>query len=333
MKDKNKQLYRAVKFESDIPENERGQNGNPYFKQYFHFSNDDEFQTQISNLEGLWFDDEQLNKTTQSHLQKTIHSGSFYDYDPKDVINILTSLKNNTKYLEIGVDQGATFDNIHNVSIKHGADPYGASRNITHKMTSQMFFVMNNRFWNNKYDVVFIDGMHLIEFINDEIFESLKILNDDGFIVLHDTCPINEGAQMVIEEEYQEILDTVISVEEKDRLKWHENTKKHDPIGYNGDCWRLVPLLRKHYPNMTILSIPNACVTILSKKKIPKFEGPQSQLLSNGLTVSLEQFSNNPLELTWEHLWNYFELLMNPFTFKYFEENIYDYFPKEDETR
>ena len=194
-----------------------------------------------------------------------------YDYDPADVINILIKAKKEIKYLEIGVDQGHTFDNIENAFIKHGVDPYGASKNITHKMSSQMFFTMNNRFWKQKYDIIFIDAVHLYEFVEYEIKESLKIIEDDGFIVLHDTCPQNEARQLVIEHDYKNILNDVISADEKDRMKWHENTAKNDPIGYNGDVWKNVAFYRTK-KDFTVFSIPNACVSIISLKKMKNFE-------------------------------------------------------------
>ena len=79
-------------------------------------------------------------------------AGLPYDYDPHHVINELTKNRKDISYLEIGVDQGHTFDKVEGVTIKHGVDPYGASKNITHRMSSQMFFAMNERFFKHKYD-------------------------------------------------------------------------------------------------------------------------------------------------------------------------------------
>ena len=89
------------------------------------------------------------------HFNNDTKPQNEYEFDPKEVINVLTEAQNGLKYLEIGVDQGATFDNIKNVSIKHGVDPYGSSKNITHRMSSQMFFTMNKYFFKQKYDVIF----------------------------------------------------------------------------------------------------------------------------------------------------------------------------------
>jgi hypothetical protein len=244
------------------------------------------------------------------------HGEIHYDYEPPDVINTLTNLKKNVNYLEIGVDQGNTFNKIENTNLKHGVDPWGACENISHKMTSQLFFSMNNRFFHNRYDIIFIDGMHLVEFVHAEILESFKILKQDGLIVLHDTCPYYMPAQLVIEEEYRDILDSVISRPEKNRLKWHENTKVNDPIGYNGDAWKIVPWLRT-LQNFTIFSIPNACITIISTKKMPAFESEH--------VLTIEDIPKNTLTLPWEYYFQNFETIMNPYTMDYFKANIGKY--------
>lgn len=241
--------------------------------------------------------------------------GPYYDYDPPDVINVLTKAKKEIKYLEIGVDQGHTFDNIENTFIKHGVDPYGASRNITHKMSSQMFFTMNNRFWKQKYDIIFIDAMHLYEFVDYEIKESLKIIEDDGFIVLHDTCPQNELTQLVNENDYRHILNDVISAAEKDRIKWHENTEKNKPVGYNGDVWKNVAFYRTK-KDFTVFSIPNACISIISLQKMKNFES------EDDINLNFKEESIVD-DLTWADYFSNFKSIMNPVTMEYFKENIF----------
>ena len=43
-----------------------------------------------------------------------------------------------------------------------------------------------------KFDVIFIDGLHLAEQVERDIDNSLNILKNDGFIVLHDCNPPTE---------------------------------------------------------------------------------------------------------------------------------------------
>jgi predicted O-methyltransferase YrrM len=46
-----------------------------------------------------------------------------------------------------------------------------------------------------KFDIVFIDGLHISEQVVMDIQNSLDVLNPKGTIVMHDCLPINEAAQ------------------------------------------------------------------------------------------------------------------------------------------
>ena len=50
-----------------------------------------------------------------------------------------------------------------------------------------------------KYDIIFIDGLHLDYQVEQDITNSLKHLNEGGTIVMHDCSPIKEEHQV---EEY-----------------------------------------------------------------------------------------------------------------------------------
>jgi hypothetical protein len=59
-------------------------------------------------------------------------------------------------------------------------------------MTSDEFFSTNNE----KYDVIFIDGLHWSEQVEKDIDNALLCLNDGGYIVAHDCLPKKESHQM-----------------------------------------------------------------------------------------------------------------------------------------
>jgi hypothetical protein len=236
-----------------------------------------------------------------------------YPYDPPDVINVLTQDRADLHYLEIGVDQGNTFDHITNVEVKHGVDPYGASGNITHRMTSQLFFSLNHYFFHHRYDIIFIDGLHLFDVVHEEVQKSLQLLRENGLIVLHDTCPILKSRQQIWLSDYEAILDNVITAEKKDRLAWHENTAASEPKGLNGDVWKNAAYLRT-FPDLTVFSIPQACITIVSPRKLDKFDTPTPEIdLST---------------LNWDAYYTRFEEIMNPVSLEYFKENIGEYLPR-----
>lgn len=49
---------------------------------------------------------------------------------------------------------------------------------------------------STKYDIIFIDGLHHEDQVDRDIQNSIKHLNENGFIILHDCNPINESHQI-----------------------------------------------------------------------------------------------------------------------------------------
>lgn len=116
-----------------------------------------------------------------------------------EVINFLLSqLNRKTNYLEIGLrDPDDNFNKI-NSENKFSVDP-GLEADINHadfKMTSDEFFnqLENEKILNRqiRFDLIFIDGLHLAEQVERDIENALKYLKDDGFLVLHDCNPPTE---------------------------------------------------------------------------------------------------------------------------------------------
>lgn len=112
-----------------------------------------------------------------------------------DIINKIIELNNYTSYLEIGVYDG---NNYNKIKAQHKAccEPKCCIANpncaITYEMTSdEMFTVMSD---DEKYDIIFIDGMHDESFVDRDIMNSMKHLNENGCICLHDTYPQSEDA-------------------------------------------------------------------------------------------------------------------------------------------
>lgn len=84
-------------------------------------------------------------------------------------------------YLEIGCYNDDCFSKI-NASKKVGVDPF-LGGNV--RMTSDDFFNINKE----KFDCIFIDGLHIYEQVKKDITNSLKFLNDNGVILVHDCLP------------------------------------------------------------------------------------------------------------------------------------------------
>ena len=114
------------------------------------------------------------------------------------LINELISKFGFSSYLEIGVDNGSNFKKI-NCLNKESVDPAEGEYQYaqpTYKFTSDYFFkkVINK---STKYDVIFIDGLHHEDQVDRDIQNSIKHLNVNGFIILHDCNPLKKIHQQI----------------------------------------------------------------------------------------------------------------------------------------
>jgi predicted O-methyltransferase YrrM len=116
----------------------------------------------------------------EKFYKKLNFNWNLYPHRLEIIQNIIIS-KNYKKYLEIGCDKDQIFSNIL-IDFKIGVDPVQGG-NV--RKTSDDFFKNNL----DKFDIIFIDGLHEYDQVNKDINNSLKALNDGGIILLHDCMP------------------------------------------------------------------------------------------------------------------------------------------------
>ena len=132
------------------------------------------------------------------------------DYFRWDMIEYLIKKNNYKKYLEIGCDQNQLFSRI-NIQNKVGVDPVSGG-NV--RETSDSFFEKNREM----FDIIFIDGLHIYEQVKRDILNSIKYLNDEGVILIHDCLPDSMAKQAV----------------PRYKMQW------------NGDVWKAIVDLRQN---------------------------------------------------------------------------------------
>jgi hypothetical protein len=141
-----------------------------------------------------------------------------------NLINSLIAVNDFNSYLEIGVNTpaqpGYNWVGIE-AKVKHGVDP---NVDTTFKMTSDEFF---EKHINQKYDIIFIDGLHIFEQVYKDIINSVNALNENGVIVVHDCNPVTEITQR----------------RERASDAWH------------GDVWKSIVKLRIEEPNLEIYTV------------------------------------------------------------------------------
>jgi hypothetical protein len=152
------------------------------------------------------------------------------------MINAIIQKYGFNKYLEIGVfDPIGCFDKII-AEKKDGVDPgiEYPENPVKYKMTSDDFFnsLDNNNLdlpSNYKWDVIFIDGLHISTQVLKDINNSLNHIEPNGFILLHDCNPPNYFMQR---EDYVDANGIV-----------------HP---WNGTVWKVIYHLRSHREDLNI---------------------------------------------------------------------------------
>lgn len=115
-----------------------------------------------------------------------------------EIINsLIPTENNNVKYLEIGVWAGQTLSNV-NCNHKDGVDPeqYCSSEFVNYKMTSDEFFTQHCK---EKYDIIFVDGLHTAYQVSKDIYNSIKHIKPGGWLLLDDVYPHCEYEQEALD--------------------------------------------------------------------------------------------------------------------------------------
>ena len=103
-------------------------------------------------------------------------------YNRMSIVNLLMSSRPDGRYLEIGCADNQLFDAVL-ARHKTGVDPATGG---THRQTSDAFFTENP---DARFDVIFIDGLHLYDQVRRDVVNALGVLNPGGWIAIHDMLP------------------------------------------------------------------------------------------------------------------------------------------------
>jgi hypothetical protein len=174
--------------------------------------------------------------------------------DRTDLLNYLAASRKSRRYLEIGVRDPLTHFDLVRVPTKHSVDP--APRGpVDFEMTSDEFFASLDPD-AERYDLVFIDGLHLAEQTMKDVENALRWLSPQGVIVVHDCNPLTEEAQ----------------------------SESYDGVAcWNGTVWKAWVALRGSRTDlrMVVVDIDHGCGVIQrgSQHSIPLPERPEFSFL------------------------------------------------------
>ncbi len=143
------------------------------------------------------------------------------------------SKKVECEYLEIGCASNINFDSIC-LTNKVGVDP---DMGGTYRLTSDAYF---KKYPDNKFDLIFLDGLHTYKQTKKDLVNALKVLNEGGVIVLDDFIPRD----------------------------WKGHFTPRVQTQWNGDIWKIsFELLNAKGLEFRILTIDGGQCVIFKKQK------------------------------------------------------------------
>lgn len=121
-----------------------------------------------------------------------------------ETINELIFTYGFKSYLEIGLGDGWNFNKIEcndKIGVDPVADKIKIMTGITKPQDSDTFFDWYLQEINddpaNKFDLIFIDGLHHADQVERDIINSWNALNKGGIILLHDVKPEDEAMTII----------------------------------------------------------------------------------------------------------------------------------------
>lgn len=161
-------------------------------------------------------------------------------------LNALARINSASKYLEVGVERGATFARV-NVPYKVGVDPkfefdvreYADGQTVFHEVTSDCFF-SGLAPAHGPFDLIYLDGLHTFDQTFRDFCASLRYSHAATIWLLDDTHPSGW-------------LAAIPNLPVARRLNWLLGRENAD---WMGDVFKVVFAIHDFFPQFTYATFP-----------------------------------------------------------------------------
>lgn len=168
-------------------------------------------------------------------------------------LNALAKINSASKYLEIGVCKGVTFNQV-NVPFKVAVDPnfqfdtkkYSNDSTIFHEITSDNFFTKASLDYKH-FDLIYLDGLHTFEQTFRDFCASLKYSHPNTMWLIDDTHP------------------TSMFAAEPDRVRSRklQRIAKDESSYWMGDIYKVVFAIHDFFPQFSYATFPGHGQTVV----------------------------------------------------------------------
>lgn len=194
------------------------------------------------------------------------------------VIGMLLTMLRPRTYFEIGTNFGTSlaYPECHSLAV----DPkFSIDTNVIGKKPICHFFQMaSDRFFDQyspieifkaPIDMVFLDGMHLFEFLLRDFAKIEKFCRPNSVIMLHDCIP----------------SDRFMTVRQEDDME--QRHQSIVPGWWTGDVWKVVTILKKYRPSLRIYPVNSPPTGLILVTNLD----PASTVLEESYFSIVEEFS------------------------------------------
>jgi capsular polysaccharide biosynthesis protein len=164
-----------------------------------------------------------------------------------EVVQSFLDLYEQPAYLEIGVNEGATFNHVV-AKIKTAVDPNfqcDATNKTENGQRIQFFELMSDEYFgaaaeeHQKFDVIYLDGLHTFEQTLRDLLNSIGRLNPQGVIVIDDVIPNSYHASLPDLRFFQLVL---------------QETGSKD-MSWMGDVYKLVFFIQSYFQQFSYATV------------------------------------------------------------------------------
>lgn len=179
------------------------------------------------------------------------------------------------RYIEIGVCKGESLKLADNSTIAIGIDPNPqlnqselSAKHKVIKTTSDDYFnqgSIEKHFHGKSFDMAFLDGMHLFEFVLRDFINLEKNSSKNSIIFVHDLYPINSETA----------------------------TRERNSDFWSGDVWKLVLCLKEYRPELDLQVLPSPPTGLGVIKNLDS----NSKILSDKYEEILKKYKSIPFNI------------------------------------
>lgn len=159
-------------------------------------------------------------------------------------VNRIAEFVGAKSYLEIGVAKGKTFLEVripHKVAVdpkfRFETAPHRTENVVFHETTSDAFFAQHPK--SEKFDVIFIDGLHVFDQALRDFRNSLEVSHDRTVWLIDDVVPVDEYSAMTDAKKARE-------------LRWQTGNTSG---AWHGDVYKVIYAIHDLHPEFSFVTV------------------------------------------------------------------------------